>query len=165
MYKLKEGCLQSITEQVVKEFNSEMIYLQMASILQEKGYEGMCHWMKKQAAEEHSHALKFIDYIEDRGNIAHIKPIPAPILDTTDVSCLGLFKKALEHEVYIRDSIYAIKDVACNEEDEATCEFLLWFIKEQVEEIAVADMIVRRLMLAGDNSSALLLIDEKLGER
>ncbi len=49
--------------------------------------------------------------------------------------------------------------------DAATHNFLLFFIEEQVEELASAKLVVDRLTMIGDSTPGLLMIDRQLGER
>ena len=49
--------------------------------------------------------------------------------------------------------------------DYPTQVMLQWFVNEQVAEEKIASDIVDRLRLAGDNKSALLLLETELGQR
>lgn len=48
---------------------------------------------------------------------------------------------------------------------DATELHLQWFVSEQVEEEANADRAVQHLRRAGDESSAILLLDHQFGQR
>jgi ferritin len=51
------------------------------------------------------------------------------------------------------------------EKDGAGHDFLEWFVREQVEEEAAAQLIVAQLKLVGSNGVGLYLIDQQLGQR
>jgi ferritin len=55
--------------------------------------------------------------------------------------------------------------LSMEEADYPTQVMLQWFVNEQVDEEKVASDIVDRLRLAGDNKSALLLLETELGRR
>ena len=55
--------------------------------------------------------------------------------------------------------------LSVEEADYPTQVMLQWFINEQVQEEKIASDIVDRLHLAGDNKSALLLLETELGQR
>ncbi len=61
--------------------------------------------------------------------------------------------------------IHAIYDLARKKKDYATEAHLQWFITEQVEEEGKAGLAVEQLQLAGDDTSALLMLDHRLGQR
>ena len=59
----------------------------------------------------------------------------------------------------------SIVNLAKSEKDHATEIALQWFVTEQIEEEASADIIVQKLKLVGDKGHALLMIDHHLGQR
>ena len=66
-------------------------------------------------------------------------------------SVLAAFEAAYAHERSITKKINALVDKAAAEKDHATANFLQWFVKEQVEEEATVEPIVKRLR--GDRRS------------
>lgn len=61
--------------------------------------------------------------------------------------------------------INKLYELANKENDHATAVELQWFISEQVEEERTSKDIWEKLKLAGDNSSALLILDRELSQR
>ena len=61
--------------------------------------------------------------------------------------------------------INKLYELAINDNDHATAVELQWFISEQVEEEKSAKDILGKLKLAGDDPSALLILDRQLSER
>ena len=49
------------------------------------------------------------------------------------------FRRGLQHEVKVTGLIYNLVNIAAEEKDHATSNFLQWFITEQVEEETSAD--------------------------
>ena len=58
-----------------------------------------------------------------------------------------------------------LMDLAVAESDHATCNFLQWFVGEQVEEEASADDIVQKLKLVNKTEGGLFLLDQEMDKR
>ncbi len=145
------------------EFFSSYLYLSMSNYFVASNLEGMSAWMRIQTDEERMHAMKFIDFINDRGGRVVLDQIEKP--KTEWVSPLEAFQEAYAHEQLISKKINALVDLAIKESDHATNTFLQWFVSEQVEEEATAQAIVGKLELIRDNPMGLLMIDQQLGQR
>ncbi|HOE99918.1 MAG TPA: ferritin [Spirochaetota bacterium] len=152
-----------INEQINKELFSSYLYLSMAAYFESINFEGFANWMRKQSNEENNHAMKFFNYIYERGGKVTLKSIKEPKAEWK--SPLDAFLEAYEHEKFITDSIYKILDAAKAEKDYATENFLAYYIKEQVEEEDSAVVIVEKLKQIGDNFSGLMIMDSRLGKR
>ena len=57
----------ALNEQINEEMFSSYIYLAMAAYFEDLNMVGFAHWMRMQADEETIHAMKFYDYINERG--------------------------------------------------------------------------------------------------
>ena len=153
----------TINEQINAELYSSYLYLSMASDMEERGLQGFAHWMKSQAQEELMHAMKFYDYLAERGGRVLLKAIDGP--ETKWKSPLAMMEHVLRHEQHVTSLINAMMDLAVKERDHATAEMLHWFVKEQVEEESTAEGIVQKLKLAGDGGNGLFMIDKDLAAR
>ena len=76
---------------------------------------------------------------------------------------VGDFQHIYEHEVHVSGLIDKIVDIASEEKDKATQDFLWGFVREQVEEEATAKNIVEKLKLYGEHHA--VLMDHQLGKR
>jgi len=112
-----------------------------------------------QAEEEQVHAMKFFDFIIDRGGRVTLQSIDEPPVSFG--TPLEAFEASLAHERFISASIEGIYEEA----DRTTQAFLDWFLTEQVEEEKTVSSIVESLRLAADSGPALLLLDRELGAR
>lgn len=153
----------ALNEQINKELHSAYLYLQMASYLSSKGFNGMSTWMKMQVEEELIHMNKIFDYVNTRGGLAKIQGFS--IKQFTWKNALDVFEGAYKHEQFITKSINDLASIASKHKDYASVEFLQWFIKEQVEEEDTASNNVAQLKIAKDNSVAIMMIDRELGQR
>ena len=147
------------------QFNQEQAaaqeYLAMSAWCDDKNLKGFAAFMRRQSDEERMHALKFFDHICDRGGRPRVDAIPAPTAEFN--SPLDIFKAALERERANTKAINGVYRLANEIDDYATQTFLHWFITEQVEEEEWADEAVGLLETAGDNKSALLMLDQRYG--
>jgi len=160
---LSEKMLKALNKQLNKELFSAYFYLGIAAYFREKGLDGFASWMEAQAEEELGHAMKFYDYIFDRGGKVELGRIEKPKQDFK--SPFKAFEAVYLHEVGVTESIYKLVDIAEEEKDRATYQFLQWFVEEQVEEEATAKAILDKLRIIGDNPQGLFMLDRELGAR
>ena len=153
----------AFNEQINAEIHSYYLYLSMSAWFSSKGYDGMAGWMKEQSQEEMTHAMKFYDYINERGGTVKLTTIEGP--KTTFKSPLEIYKAALAHEEYITGRINKLYKMAVAEEDFAAQSFLNWFVDEQVEEEATAQAVVDQMMMVKDHPGGLFMMDRELGKR
>ena len=153
----------ALNEQLKQELYSSYLYLAMAAYCESINLSGFAHWMRLQADEEHEHAMKFYDHIQDRGGRVALQALPQPPSDFS--SPVGVFEQALAHEQEITSLISELYRRAGAEQDHASQVFLQGFIAEQVEEEKTASQIVETLRMAGDDKVALLMIDRELAAR
>jgi ferritin len=157
--KLQDG----FNDQLNYELYSSYIYLSAAAHFESVNLKGMANWMRSQAQEEVAHAAKFFDHINERGGKVVLKEIAGP--KTEWESPLEAFEDAYKHECKVSARINNLVDLAINERDHASDNFLQWFVAEQVEEEASVLEIVEQLKLVGNEPQALFLIDRELGQR
>ncbi|MFN2119808.1 MAG: ferritin, partial [Anaerolineales bacterium] len=122
----------AINDQINKELYSSYLYLSMAAYFENKNLPGFAHWMRIQESEEREHAMKFYDFMLDRGATVLLAAIAAPESDWK--SALDLFKQVAQHEAAVTASINALYELALKEKDYPAQVMLQWFITEQVEE-------------------------------
>ncbi|MFN3307129.1 MAG: ferritin [Candidatus Kapaibacteriota bacterium] len=160
---LKEVIQNALNAQLTREMYSSNLYLAMSGYFQSINLKGFAHWMRAQAQEETNHALKFFDYLLDRGAVVKVSSIDAPPSQWD--SPLAAMEDALKHEQYVTQNINSLADLAIKEGDHATQIFLQWFVTEQIEEEATVNEIVEKLKMIGDWKGGLLMIDNELGKR
>ncbi len=160
---LKPAIQDALNKQINEELYSAYLYLSMAAYFESTNLKGMAQWMRFQTQEELGHAVKFIDYVNERDGrvlLAAIKPPKTDWQGPADV-----FQDVYEHECQITGLINQLADLALTERDHATGTILQWFITEQVEEEATANDVVGKLKLVGDNGVAIFMLDAELGQR
>jgi ferritin len=153
----------AINNQIRDEFFAAHLYLSMAAYFEDINLAGCAKWMRHQSEEEREHAMKFFDYVLDRGGRVLLQAIGEPTVEFD--SPLAVFKKALEHEQRVTASINAIYALAVQEQDYPTQVMLHWFIEEQVEEEKNASDVIALLEKVGDSGHALIMLDRQLVAR
>jgi ferritin len=153
----------ALNMQINAELWSAYLYLSMSAYFESISLSGFANWMRVQAQEEVTHAMKLYDYIVDRGGRVTVTGIDAP--PTKWKSPLHAFEETYKHEQKVTGLINDLVDLAKSENDHATLNMLQWFVDEQVEEEASADEIVQKLKLVGKEGSGLFMIDRELGQR
>jgi ferritin len=135
----------------------------MSAYFDSQNLTGMANWMRIQAQEELTHAMKFFDFVNERDGRVVLTQVGAPKTEWT--SPLDVFEDVLAHEKKVTGLINELVDLSLTEKDHAANIFLQWFVTEQVEEEATASTIVDKLKLIGDTPVALYMLDGELGQR
>ena len=87
-----------------------------------------------QALEERAHAAMMIQYLLDTDSDVLIPAVEAPV-NTFD-NVVAPVELALAQEKRVTEQINGLLRIARDESDFASEQFMQWFIKEQVEEVA-----------------------------
>lgn len=160
---IKEKMQKAINKQINAELYSSYLYLSMSAHFKALNFKGFAHWLALQAKEENTHAMKFYEYLIDRGGKVNLTDIDAPRTDWK--SPLAVFEEVYEHELKVTSLITDLVKLAKDEGDYATESLLKWFVDEQVEEEANALEIIDKLKRIKDSANGLFMMDHELGER
>jgi ferritin len=158
---LNQAVQAAMNDQIRHEFNSAHFYLSASGYFESTNLSGFAQWMRLQSQEEVVHALKLFDFMHDRGSRALLQAIDEPPHDFS--SPLDAFMRALQNEQKVTGLIHDLYALAVREQDYPTQILLQWFVTEQVEEEKSVSKVVEELKMAGDNASALLLLNHELG--
>ena len=153
----------SLNAQVNAELHSAYLYLSMGAYFESVDLQGFANWMRVQYQEETLHGLKFFDYINQRNGRVKLTQLEGPATEWK--SPLEAFRQAYEHEKHISKLIGRLVQQSRQVGDTSTEAFLQWFVTEQVEEEAQTYRIAQQLKLAGNERTALLLLDRELAQR
>ena len=94
----------------------------------------MAAFFYAQAVEERSHAMMMIQYLLDTDADVVIPGVDSPVAVFDDV--VSPVRLALDQEKKVTEQINGLLKIAREESDFASEQFMQWFIKEQVEEVA-----------------------------
>lgn len=160
---IKKEVLDVINEQINAESYSAYMYLSMAAYFENNGLSGFANWMKIQYQEESAHAIKFFNYVSDRGGKIILKPINQVPVDFDGI--VDVFEKTLAHENHVTLLINNLMDVAIAVNDHASQSFLKWFVDEQVEEEFNVEKILATLKLINGQGNGIFMMDRELSQR
>jgi ferritin len=160
---ISKKMLDAFNGQINAELYSAYLYLSMAAHFKAANLPGFANWMTVQWKEETMHAMKFYNYVLNRGGKVKLAAIDSP--PTSWKSPLEVFEDTYEHEQKVTGLINNLVNLAIAEKDHASNTFLQWFVSEQVEEEANASALVQQLTVAKDMPGAVFMIDRELAKR
>ncbi len=160
---LNEAMQEAINGQINNELFAMYSYLSMSAYCEHKQFTGCAKWIRIQAGEEYTHAMRLYDFLLMRQGRVRLKPISQPQIDFASVP--EVFQKAFEQEQGVTAQINALYEMAFQQKAFAALVELEWFINEQVEEEKTARDIVYKFQLVKDDPAALLDLDRELGAR
>ena len=163
MVVIKEKIESAFNEQINWELYSAYLYLSMSAYFLSINLNGFANWMRVQALEELTHAMKFFDFINERSGRVTLLETKAPPKEWE--SPLAAFEDAYEHEQFVSSRINELVNLALEEKDHASNNFLQWFVSEQVEEEASVDAVAQKLKLIGGDGGGLFMLDQELAQR
>ena len=146
-----------LNEQVGHEFAASQQYLAIAVHYDDETLPRLASFFFAQALEERNHALMMVQYLLDAGAAAAIPGIDGPQNEFGDV--VAPVALALAQERRVTDQINALTAIARQEGDYTSEQFMQWFIKEQIEEVASMSDLLKVVERARDNP---LLAEEYL---
>lgn len=160
---LKEKISNLLNEQINKELYSAYLYLDMSNYYIENGLDGFGNWFKVQAQEEMSHAMLFMQYLQNNAEEVSLTEVKAPGITFSGFDVP--LDESLKHEQIVTASIHNIYDEAFQSKDFRTMQFLDWFIKEQGEEEKNAEDLITKYKVFGTDSKGLYMLNSELGTR
>jgi ferritin len=160
---ISETVQDAINEQIKNELYSAYLYLAMSAHFEAANLPGFANWTRLQANEETEHAMKFYDYLNERGGRVVLHAIDQPPVEWG--TPLQVFETILGHEQKVTALIHKLYETALADKDYATQIMLHWFIEEQVEEESNAGQIVEQLRMVQDRPGNLLHLDRQVGKR
>lgn len=146
-----------LNEQVASEFAAHQQYVAIAVHYDAETLPRLAGFYYRQALEERNHAMMIVQYLLDAGHEVQIPAIEAPRSDFDDI--VAPVRLGLDQEKRVSDEINALAARAREEGDYQGEQFMQWFIKEQVEEVATASDLLKVVERARENP---LLAEEYL---
>ena len=120
--------------QIGNEFNASQQYIAMAVYFDGEDLPQLARHFYAQSVEERNHAMMLVQYMLDRDLPVQIPGIAAVRNGFSNV--VEPITLALEQEQQVTRQIEALFAAARAEGDALGEQFMLWFLKEQVEEVA-----------------------------
>jgi ferritin len=152
----------ALNDQINHELASAYLYLSMAAHFEAENLPGSAKWMRRQAKEEQTHAMKIFDYVTDRDGRVRLQALAQPPVEFR--STIDVWERTLAHEQKVSGVIHALYTFAVEAKDYPTQALMQWFVTEQVEEEKTARSILEQVRRIGEASSALFFLDRHLGK-
>ena len=145
--------VQQLNTQIGNEFAAHQQYVACAVYYDALTLPQMAGFFYAQAIEERNHAMMMVNYLVDQDAEVTIPGVAAP--QTTFADIVAPVALALEQERRVTDQINQLTRIAREEYDYASDQFMQWFIKEQVEEVATMSDLVAVVRRSKDNIEAI----------
>ena len=130
-----------LNEQIGHEYAAHQQYVAIAVHYDAETLPQLASFFYRQALEERDHAMMMVQYLLDADAEVVIPGVAAPQVDFGDiVSPVAL---ALAQEKRVTDQINALAALARSEGEYSSEQFMQWFIKEQIEEVATMSDLLR----------------------
>ena len=146
---LKQTVVDAINTQVVEEFTASLQYTAISLYFDAETLPQLSHFFDLQAAEEHMHAMKLLNYITEAGG-QPIVPATKPVKNHFE-SVEEAVELALNQELKVTEQINNLVSVADSEKDYLTHQFLQWFVVEQLEEVSSMSDLLNIVRRAGND--------------
>jgi ferritin len=147
----------ALGEQVGNEFAAHQQYVAIAVYYDSETLPQLARFFYRQAVEERNHAMMIVQYLLDADADLSIPGVEEPKSDFADT--VAPVKLALEQEKRVSEQIGNLASLARDEGNHQGEQFMQWFIKEQVEEVATMTDLLKVAERAKDNP---LLAEEYL---
>jgi bacterioferritin B len=133
--------VEQLNAQVASEFAASQQYVAIAVHYDAETLPRLAAFFYAQALEERNHALMMIRYLLDAGIDPVVPGVDAPQHAFADV--VAPVTLALAQERRVSEQINALAALAREHGDYTSEQFMQWFIKEQVEEVATMSDLLR----------------------
>ena len=130
-----KGFADALNEQIANEFAASMQYVGIAVYYDAQTLPRLAAFFYRQAEEERSHAMMMVQYLLDTDEEVKVPDIKAQQTHFDDA--VAPVQMALEQERRVGEEINALFELARNAGDYRGEQFMQWFVKEQVEEVAL----------------------------
>lgn len=132
--------VKQLNVQIGNEFAAHQQYVSCAVHYDTLTMPQMARFFYRQALEERDHAMMMVQYLLDADEDVTIPGVEAPQTQFADV--VAPMQLALDQEKRVTEQINQLTAIAREDHDFASDQFMQWFIKEQVEEVATMSSLL-----------------------
>jgi ferritin len=123
-----------LKQQIRNEFTASQQYIAVAVWFDDQDLPQLAKHFYHQALEERNHAMMIVQYLLDNDVKVSIPGVDEIRNDFAEA--IELIELALNQEREVTDEIIRLAKTARDEDDYKGEQFMQWFLKEQVEEVA-----------------------------
>jgi ferritin len=144
-----DAFVSQLNEQIAHEFAAHQQYVACAVHYDGETLPQLARFFYRQALEERDHAMMMVQYLLDADAEVVIPGVAAPQVAFSDV--VAPVSLALAQERRVTEQINALISTARDERDFTSEQFMQWFVKEQVEEVATMSDLLRVVQRSQDD--------------
>ena len=134
--------------QIRNEFTAQQQYVAAAVWFDDQDLPRLAAHFYRQAVEERNHAMMMVQYLLDADAEVSVPGIGAP--KTAFSGLAEPVRIALDQEKRVSDQIAELARLARDGGDLLSEQFMQWFLKEQVEEVATMSALLKVVERSGD---------------
>jgi ferritin len=146
---MSEQFAKALNDQIANEFAASMQYVGMAVYYDTETLPRLAAFFYRQAQEERDHAMMMVQYLIDVDDEVRIPDITAAQTHFDDA--IAPVRMALEQERRVGEEINALFKLARDSNEFRAEQFMQWFVKEQVEEVALMSDLLSVVERTADN--------------
>jgi ferritin len=141
--------IEKLNEQIGNEFAASQQYVAIAVHFDAETLPRLAATFYQQAIEERNHAMMLVQYLLDVGEEVRIPGVAEPRTSFADIA--EPVALALDQEKRVSAQISTLAGAARESGDYMGEQFMQWFIKEQVEEVASMSSLLAVVERAREN--------------
>ena len=136
-----DSVIAALNEQIANEYSAHQQYVACAVHYDAETLPQLAAFFYRQALEERDHAMMMVQYLLDADADVVVPGVAAPQTGFGDI--VAPVALALAQEKRVTDQINGLAATAREAGDYTSEQFMQWFIKEQVEEVATMSDLLR----------------------
>jgi ferritin len=144
-----KGFAEALNDQIANEFAAAQQYVGIAVYYDKETLPRFAAFFYRQALEERDHAMMMVQYLIDTDEEVKIPDITAQ--QTSFDDAVAPVRMALEQEKRVGEEINALFKLARDAGEFRAEQFMTWFVKEQVEEVALMSDLLQVVERSRDN--------------
>jgi ferritin len=144
-----KGFAEALNDQIANEFGASMQYIGAAVYYDNETLPRLADFFYRQALEERDHAMMMVQYLIDTDEEVRIPDITSQ--QTRFDDAVSPVRMALEQERRVGEEINALFKLARDSDEFRAEQFMQWFVKEQVEEVALMSDLLNVVERSRDN--------------
>ncbi len=140
---------QRLNVQIANEFAASQQYIALAVFYDNETLPRLASFFYAQALEERNHAMMMVQYLIDTDEEVRIPDITSQ--QTRFDDAVSPVRMSLEQERRVGGEINALFKLARDTDEFRAEQFMQWFVKEQVEEVALMSDLLNVVERSRDN--------------
>ncbi len=161
--EFESDLLDNILQHLTMERNANVQYFSMSLWFQERDLNGFSSFFMKESKDELEHSYKFTDYLIARGQNVDLHELPKPIQHWDSIQDLIAYAFNMEADLTI--SLQQLYSISERSSDIRTNVFLDPIVESQIKSEDEFAHILGKVKFSGENSSAILIVDEYLNRK